>query len=357
MGDMERVNGFTPDHIAMALTWARRYEARGWTCLPAKALSPDQKRKQPLLPTYAEYWNGGAPRVDELWARWPSGNVQVVCGRAAGLCVIDCDGPEGIAALGRLCKDRGTALPRTWVSSRHQGQGKHYWFRLPEAIRQGGPIDYRILWGVWEPEGGPSGTGGWRKRAAVELLCDRRLVMAPPSIHHTGAMYRWHRGNDPVTLTWPAELPVWLLQLDANRDIRPREEPVVPLVRPIPRVVDAGEGMLPLPPGTIRDYLPRLEIIQRWGVRVHSFNPNHRGWIRVHDFSREDRRASAMFNPTTGRYWRPEGFPPHAPAGRSICLFRLGVEMGHYATWRDCAFDLARSYLPDLFRKGQRNVS
>jgi hypothetical protein len=362
MGDMAKVNGFTPDEIARALTWAERYGMRGWTVLPSKR----SERKMPLLPSYAEYWDGGAPGVEYLWSKWPSGNLQVVTGRnqgkqgpkgPGGLAVVDCDGERGIEAFKRLVADHG-GIPRTWISSRDVRKGLHYWFRLPEWARLGPDMPRRILWGVWDPNGGQHGTGGWEKRAAIELWCDRCLVMAPPSTHPvTGQMYRFHRGNDPVTIPYPAVAPAWLLGLDAERDIRPAP-PASTFTRPEPmRRRHREDSPLPAAPGLIRDQLPRLEIIQRWGIRIHSFRANMKGWIRVHEFDKEDTNASAMFHPATGRYWRPRGFPPDIPTGRSCCLFRLGVEMGNYADWRSCCLDLAQQYLPHLFKRSHRNVS
>lgn len=350
MGDLSKVNGFTPEQIHRCRFWAERLRLMGIECIPSRR---DEKR--PLLPTYAQYWDGGLPSVDELWGKWPSGSMQAIAGRSAGFCVVDVDGPEALTAWRKLWADRGAEMPRTWISSRDDREGRHVWFRLPTLYSRGPYMPWRLLWGVWEPEAN-EGRGDWRKRAKIELLADKRLVMVPPSIHpKTGRMYQWHRGYSPEEMRRPAPIPAWLIELDAEEDIRPRIEcePVVHN-RPEPKLVRIdGEIMLPAAPSVIRAALPKLRVVADWGVKIAGSRPNYKGWMRARDFSKEDNNPSAMFNPATGRYWRPEGFPPWAPAGKSICLFRLGVEMGHYATWHECAYDLARSYLPELFKRGK----
>jgi hypothetical protein len=343
------VNWFTPDRIAFALSWAERYEAHGWRCLPSRC---DDKR--PLLPAYAHLWEGPFPSVRELWGRYPSGNIQLMPGREAGLAVVDVDGEEAIRAWNRLFDERGASIPRTWISSRDEKAGRHYWFRLPRPLRRGPYLPKRLLWGVWEPEAN-GGRGAWRKRAGIELLADRSLVMAPPSIHpKTGQTYRWHRGNDPHCLPYgPATLPSWVAELDAAEDCRPRDiTHCVISDRPEPKLIKIdGEVMLPAAPSVIRGMLPKLQIVEReWGVRIADYRTNHKGWMRARKIGVEDRDPSAMFNPVTGRFWQPDGFPPTVGEGRSICLFGLGVWLGHYATWKECAFDLARRYLPELFK-------
>lgn len=341
MGDMGSVNGFTPDRIAIAIVWAERYEGRGWRCLPSRC---DDKR--PLLPTYAHLWEGPFPSVRELWERHPSGNIQLMTGRRAGLVVVDVDGPDAIQAWKKLFDERGASIPRTWISSRDEREGRHYWFTLPRPLRMGPYMGKRLLWGVWEPEAN-GGRGAWRKRAGIELLADKSLVMAPPSIHPaTGQIYRWHRGNDPLSLPHgPAQFPHWLVELDAAEDCRPRNiTPVLysPRLEPKPVRID-GELMLPAAPSVIRGMLPKLRIVERdWGVRIVSYRTNYEGWMKARKIGVEDRNPSAMFNPVTGRFWQPEGFPPMVGEERSICLFGLGVWLGRYATWKECAYDLAR---------------
>lgn len=357
MGDLACVNGFTPEQIHRCRFWADRLRASGIACIPTRR---DDKR--PLLPSYSQYWEGGLPPVEDLWRRWPSGSMQAILGRSAGYCVVDVDGPEALDAWRKLWSDRGAEMPRTWVSSRDGRQGRHVWFRLPEVYRRGPYMPWRLLWGVWEPEAA-EGRGSWRKRAKIELMADKRLVMVPPSIHPvTGQVYRWHRGAgvaSPEDLRRPAPIPAWVLELDAEEDIRPRlrDEPIGSSPpRPSPRrpVRIDGEVQLPAAPSVIRGALPKIEVVRAWGVVLpKNARVNHEGWMRVHDwFKVKDDNPSAMFNPATGRYWRPEGFPGVAD-GRSICLFRLGVEMGAYATWHECAYDLARSYLPELFKRGK----
>lgn len=352
MGDLGQVNGFWPEQIHRCRLWAERLRALGIECIPTRR---DDKR--PLM-EYARYWDGGLPPVAELWSKWPSGSMQAIAGRRAGFCVVDIDGPEALRAWRSLWADRGAEMPRTWVSSRDLTQGRHVWFRLPQAYVRGPSVSWRLLWGVWEPEAN-GGRGDWRKRAKIELHMDRRLVMVPPSIHPvTGQSYRWHSGRGVLTpeqLRFPAPVPAWIMELDAAEDIRPRiaDEPSVH-VRPAPRPVRRdGNVRLPASPSAIREALPKLRVVRDWGVRIASDRTNYKGWMKAHDFEREDVHPSAMFNPATGRYWRQEGFPPVAPPGRSIGLFELGVAMGIYSTWEECAYDLARGYLPELFRKGK----
>lgn len=348
MGDMGLTNGFAPEQIHLARVLAERYESKGWKCFPSKS-----NKKAPLLPSYAQYWENPAPPVSELWDRWPSGNVQVVTGRNEGLCAIDCDGEEGIEQFRRWCDERGTTV-RTWVVSNDGREGRHLWFLIPKALRSR-PTPKRLLWGVWEPKAN-DGSGGWKKRAAIEFIGDRSLIMAPPSINpRNGLMYQFHKGCDPMSMPHPAYLPAWLLGMPtmqpgvgSNPPKRGNNVPNRSGYRHVPGSLD-----LPCRPSDVVDAIgDKLSLARSWRLQVASDRVNPSGWLQCHDHLREDSHPSAMFNPSSGRFWRPPVFGDE----RSICFFRLGVELGIYQGWREACVDLARTYLSHLFSGSVRNA-
>jgi hypothetical protein len=327
IGDLGIRGGFTAEQVALARDLASVYESRGWQALPSR-----RDKKAPMCP-YAHWWEGGGDRVADLWRRWPSGSVQVMLGRHWGLCVLDLDGQEAIDRFAVLCAERDTREPKTWVSS-SGGGGRHLWFTLPTEAIRGPEMGRRRLWGLWDDV-----AGDWEPHKGIELLCDHCLVMAPPSIHPvTGTRYRFHRGNSPREQRMPARLPAWLWAMPAVEmrtivRIPLPERPKAPF-KPV-----ACPERLPYRPGDVRAaILDKIALAEEWGLRIASRKPNAAGWIKCHDTDRPDNHPSAMFNPETGRFWRP--------GGRSICLFRLGVELGVYSDWRACCHDVALRFLP-----------
>ncbi len=162
---------------------AARYLARGWSVLP---LRPGEKR--PLI-----RWEGlQQARADDAtlaqwFARWPDANVGIVTGEISNLIVLDVDpGHGGADSLARLERRHG-ALPET-VTAQTGGGGRHYYFAHP-----GGLVPNRA--GLAQ---------------GVDLRGDGGYVVAPPSLHPSGARYAWLSGRAPQE-TAPAALPRWLL--------------------------------------------------------------------------------------------------------------------------------------------------
>lgn len=121
------------------------------------------------------WWsNGGADQ-----------NIAVACGPVSGVFVVDIDGAEGEASLAALEAEYGP-MPKTWRVK--TARGRHYWFKdsglRNTAGKLGNHIDTR-------------GDGG--------------LVVAPGSVHPTGALYDWEPGFDPE-FTELAELPAWVAE-------------------------------------------------------------------------------------------------------------------------------------------------
>jgi hypothetical protein len=314
-----------PNHVGGALRWAKLFERRGYQPLPS-----DPSRKKPLC-RFAEWWDGGGPTADELWARFPTTNLQVMTGRRWRLAVIDLDGPEANEALPTL----GPTMPRTWIGV-SGGGGRHLWFTVPD----GPPLPRRLLWGVWD-DLACQGRGGWHKRKAIEFLGDRSLVMAPPSIHpRTGRPYRFLQGFSPREQYWPAILPRWVIDLPtAKPPESPRDDPKL-VWCPTHRRKSYDKALPHHVTG--RDVLAaiadKVAVARSWGVRVLAETAGPTGWVDCHDFNRDDRHPSARFHPGAGLFWRP--------GERSLSLFDLGVATGHYANWRDCCAELCSIYLP-----------
>lgn len=158
---------------------ALQYRDRGWSVIPIMG-DGDRKRSKG---TWKEFQDRIASReeVDSWWADDPEAGVGIVTGAISGLVVIDIDGPEGEAAIGKLIG------PTRTLSARTGGGGRHLFFRHP-----GGKIRTRA--GVLEK---------------VDVRADGGYIIAPPSLHESGNRYEWEDG-DEVTV---AHLPQPLLDL------------------------------------------------------------------------------------------------------------------------------------------------
>jgi hypothetical protein len=163
--------------LAAALDYARR----GFSVIPLRARS-----KKPALPSWKEYQSRRATE-DEIRAWWhssPQANVGVVTGAISGIVVLDIDGEEGIKSLALLPESQLLKTPTVKT-----GKGCHAYFRHP----------------------GGSVRNFARKLPGLDLRGDGGFVVAPPSIHESGAEYAFWEGFGPELPI--CEPPTSLMQL------------------------------------------------------------------------------------------------------------------------------------------------
>ncbi len=136
---------------------AAQYVAHQWPVFPVKP-----RDKEPLTFNGFKDASADAERVAKWWTIWPDANVACVPAQT-GHIVIDIDGPEGEAAaraLGLLSE------PTLTVTT---SRGRHLWFQHP-----GGHIGNAPL------------------APHLDVRADDGYVLLPPSVHPSGAVYRWH---------------------------------------------------------------------------------------------------------------------------------------------------------------------
>lgn len=158
--------------------------SRGWAVVPVRVAG-----KRPLV-AWAEFQRRRPKLTDvrEWFRRRPTPNLGVITGSVSGLVVLDVDprhgGDESLASL----ESAHGPLPLT-VEARTGGGGRHLYFRHPDG-------DVRNRVGL---------------APGLDLRGDGGLVVAPPSVHPSGARYAWRAGRAPddVHLALP---PHWLLR-------------------------------------------------------------------------------------------------------------------------------------------------
>jgi hypothetical protein len=158
--------------------------ARGWSVVPLRP-----RAKRPLIPWLEhQQRRAQADEIEAWFRRWPDANLGVVTGWVSRLIVIDVDPQhEGEASLAQLTRVHGP-VPVT-VEAITGGGGRHLYFEHP-----GRPLHNRA--GI-EPGIDVRGDGGY--------------IVAPPSLHPSGAPYRWAAGRSPEEIE-PAPMPDWLLE-------------------------------------------------------------------------------------------------------------------------------------------------
>lgn len=273
----------------------RSYRMAGYNPLPSR-----QDKKAPCC-AYAQYWE--APVSHAVYVTFRTTNTQVMTGAFWDLAVIDLDGPVAIEAWRALSMYRET--PDTWEVVNDPAKGRHLWFSLPEGTTE---VPSRFVWRL-EGEG----------HANIELIGDRRLIMAPPSIHPaTKRRYHWVEGHSPEVMSRPAIMPKWMLDL-ADVDIKP--EPPKPIVKAKPYT-----GPKPAGHYDFDDVLTaigdKVALAREWGVRVTGKKSN-KGWAECHAIDREDRTPSAGIHEESGIYY-------DCRDRLRLGLFQLAVSLGVY---------------------------
>lgn len=145
------------------LSAAREYAERGWSVFP---LVPREKR--PLTQEGVHDATTDRNKILEWWQLFPEANIGLATGDPVD--VLDLDGPSGVPFLQELLGSDYKHEGPTATT----GKGLHLYFaHLKDARNRagllGGKVDYRA-------------TGGY--------------VVAPPSIHPSGARYNWSKGRD-----------------------------------------------------------------------------------------------------------------------------------------------------------------
>ena len=164
------------------------YVDRGWSAIVLRQCGKfPQIRWEPY-----QYRVADPAEVERWFDRWPDANVGIVTGQVSGLVVLDIDprhgGEESIAGWAR--SDRH--LPDT-IEAATGGGGRHLYFRAPSVL-----LRNRV--------GLASG---------IDLRANGGLVVAPPSIHPSGARYTWRSGHAPEDRAL-ASLPDWLCRMSAG---------------------------------------------------------------------------------------------------------------------------------------------
>jgi Bifunctional DNA primase/polymerase, N-terminal/Primase C terminal 2 (PriCT-2) len=163
------------DH-ALALAHA------GFAVFPCKP-----RGKEPMVAGGFKAATCDEAQIRDWWTRWPEANIAIATGAMSGVLVVDVDDAEGALLLIDLTKQFG-ALPMTLQAK--TGKGVHLYFALPDGCG-------RV----------PSSKGD-----GLDIRADGGYVLAPGSIHPSGARYEWVDGIDAR-----AEAPAWLIEFAQDR--------------------------------------------------------------------------------------------------------------------------------------------
>jgi hypothetical protein len=270
-----------------ALYMARFYRSLGFNPIPSETT-----RKKPIYRFAEEYgWETMFPEewfTEEAWEQNPTTNLQVITGLAFRLLVFDLDGAEAKSrweSMGRT--------PTTWITHRVGGNSWHVWFRTPKDFQ--GPIPKCFIW------------KGTEKHTGIERLCDRSMIVAPPSYHVTETSCRYKfmdNAHSPKRISLPAEAPSWVLRLKAVEDLaRPTRFAAAPALgdhrRPSTPTPHYGERHLS------RDELldatfDKVGLAAAHGLRLTGRSRN--GWAECHAYDRPDNNPSAAIHEETGVY-------------------------------------------------------
>jgi hypothetical protein len=177
------------------LSAALAYAQRGWRVIPLHTPLPNgacscrgrskncKPGKHPQTRNGVRDASADERQIRKWWSQWPTANIGIVTDAASGIVAVDVDDRSGgTASLAALVATHGP-IPLTPVS--RTGNGRHLIFRHP---------------------GGRVANSAGAVARGIDVRGDGGYIVAPPSLHVTGAQYEWEHAADICPV---APLPDW----------------------------------------------------------------------------------------------------------------------------------------------------
>ena len=161
------------------------YAARGWLVFPCRPAA-----KEPACARGFKNAASNPATIRRFWLAQSDYNIGIATEIVSGVWVLDVDGAVGAAALAKLEAKYGP-LPSTLTSV--TSAGSHLW---------------------WCATGPIQSTAG-RVALGLDVRGEGGYVLAPPSVHPDGPVYRWTNATPPVLA------PAWLVALTRPRPPTP----------------------------------------------------------------------------------------------------------------------------------------
>ena len=136
---------------------------KGWAVFP---LIP--KGKTPMLPGGFKNATTDPTRIKEWWMQWPSANIGLATGMS-GLFVIDIDSADAAKELYKIMPELETLVTLRAKTSK----GEHIYFKCNKD-------EFKSC----------TSFAGVKK---IDIRCAGGYVVAPPSLHPSGAVYTWQQ--------------------------------------------------------------------------------------------------------------------------------------------------------------------
>lgn len=177
---------------------ALAYAGRGWrvfplhgivrgrcTCARGDCPSPG---KHPLVRRGLHDATTEELAILDWWRGWRRANIGLVTGAESGIAVIDVDLPTALSSIDRLV----AAAPGLTLTGLTGGGGIHLFYANDDP-------------NLGNSAGRLPGLEG--ELPGVDLRANGGYVVAPPSVHRSGARYSWLDGGRPISPS-----PAWLRQ-------------------------------------------------------------------------------------------------------------------------------------------------
>jgi hypothetical protein len=179
--EVDGAGGYSFDIEAAAKSYARRgwpviplygvVDSDGsWVCECAESGECDSAGKHPRIAGWRKKATTNPAIISKWWRDWPNSNVGIPTGKSFGV-VLDFDPRNGSDASLAMLEAAHGKLPPT-LSSKSGGDGRHFIFAFPKG---------------YQATSLPALDG----RDGIDFQADGKLIVAPPSRHHSGNRYEW----------------------------------------------------------------------------------------------------------------------------------------------------------------------
>ncbi len=158
------------------------------SCSCSKGAACECKGKHPRIKNWCEEATTDPEKIKAWWSKTPSANIGIPMGEKSGLVALDVDprhgGNQSLAALVLAYGE----LPQT-VTATTGGGGKHYVFKYTDDLALKNVVGFRD---------------------GLDVRTQGGMIVAAPSMHHSGNRYAWDKGLSPFE-TQAVEMPDWLI--------------------------------------------------------------------------------------------------------------------------------------------------